>query len=65
MLDWSQELLAEKAEIAVNSIRRFEKGKELKVNPSTILALRTAFEKMGVEFIGGDGNVGVILHKSP
>lgn len=54
--------LAVLAGISANTISRLERGEELK--ESTILAIRTALESTGVEFIAENGGgVGVRMRK--
>jgi transcriptional regulator with XRE-family HTH domain len=51
LLRWTLNELAEKAEVSVNSITRYET--ELATpRRATLMAIRQAFEAVGVEFIG-------------
>jgi transcriptional regulator with XRE-family HTH domain len=53
LLRWTLNELAEKAEVSVNSITRYET--ELATpRRATLMALRQAFEAAGVEFTNGD-----------
>ncbi|TAL01849.1 MAG: XRE family transcriptional regulator [Rhodospirillaceae bacterium] len=63
LLDWSQERLAEKAELSGGSVRHFEKGRQ-PLSPNNLAAVRAALEKAGVEFIAENGGgAGVRLAK--
>lgn len=56
--------LAEAAMVSTNTITRFERGEELKER--TVLAIRTALEQAGVQFVDdGDtaGGPGVVLRR--
>ena len=57
LLDWSQQDLADRAIVSVNVIRRLESAS---VDPrlSTILAVKSALEGAGVEFLFTDVNRG-------
>jgi len=54
MLEWSRVALAKKAHVSERTIIDFERGAR---NPqaSTKLAIRTAFEKAGIDFIDENG----------
>ena len=54
LLQWRQEDLAEKAEVGIVTIRNFEKEKSATLKGSMLL-IRNAFEKAGVEFIDANG----------
>lgn len=59
MIDWSRDHLAENAEVAKRTIVDFERGAR-SPQKSTLLALRTAFENAGLQFIPENGGgVGV------
>lgn len=49
LLDWKQEDLAEKSEVAVATISFFERGLKTP-RPRTLKAIRDAFEVAGIEF---------------
>ncbi|MEQ8292693.1 MAG: helix-turn-helix transcriptional regulator [Roseovarius sp.] len=54
--------LAQNAGVSPNTVSRLERGEELK--PATVLAIRTALEAAGVEFIAENGGgAGVRLKK--
>jgi hypothetical protein len=62
LLDWGQDDLAEKSGVSWSRIKHLEaKPGPLKAYPSTIAALRKAFEDAGIEFSNGD-SPGVKLH---
>ena len=54
LLNWSQHQLAELAGISNTSIGQIESGSTLP-RASTLAAIRSAFERGGIEFIGMDG----------
>lgn len=67
LLDWSQEQLAEAAEVSIPTIKRLEAtdgplgGREL-----TVEKIRNSLEEAGVEFIDENGGgPGVRLRKPP
>jgi transcriptional regulator with XRE-family HTH domain len=49
-LGWTVRVLAERANVSHDTIVRFERGDELKVN--TTLAIQNALVTAGIEFIG-------------
>ena len=60
LLAWSQQDLADRAILSVASIQRLESGA---VDPrsSTVNAVKSALEKAGIEFVSGEGVIGVLL----
>jgi DNA-binding XRE family transcriptional regulator len=54
MLEWSRVALAEKAQVSERTIIDFERGARTP-QASTKLAIRTAFEKAGLELIDENG----------
>jgi hypothetical protein len=54
--------VGELSQVAPSTISRFEAGEELK--PRTLVAIRQAFEKQGIEFLDGDAP-GIRLHQRP
>ena len=57
-LDWSTTDLARAANVGVNSVNRFETGRDARI--STVEKLRSALEVAGVAFIAENGGgVGV------
>ena len=64
MLEWSRAALAEASQVSERTIVDFERGARAP-QASTKLAIKTAFEKAGVEFIDENGGgPGVRLHSS-
>lgn len=64
MLKWSGEDLAKKAGVSLSTIRRIEShaGVPEGQNMSTVMAIKNALEKAGIEFIGSpDDRPGVRL----
>ena len=59
LLSWTQEDLAKKSAVGLNTIRKFEGGKT-SPHRATLNALQITFEDTGIEFIDDDG-VGVKL----
>ena len=60
LLGWKQEDLAERSDLAVNTIRQFEGGKTSAPHRTTLKTIQASFESAGVEFITRDGKfVGV------
>lgn len=54
LLNWTQDDLAEKAQVGVVTIRQFERGKT-EPQRATLVVMQDAFEKAGVEFTDNDG----------
>jgi transcriptional regulator with XRE-family HTH domain len=50
LLDWSQETLADKADIGVSTVRDYEAGRR-EPRPRSIAAMRAALEAEGVMFL--------------
>lgn len=64
LLSWSQEDLAKAAAVSIPTVKRLESGDgELGGRSETVRKLRTAFEAAGIEFIGGNGGLGVRLRQ--
>ena len=55
LLDWRQEVLAERSEVSLTAIRRFERGKTATPHRTTLKALQSALEDAGIEFIEENG----------
>jgi transcriptional regulator with XRE-family HTH domain len=53
LLEWSQDHLAEMAEVSPTTIANFETNKSAPLR-STLKAIRQAFEAAGIEFTNGD-----------
>jgi transcriptional regulator with XRE-family HTH domain len=63
LLDWSQQQLAEAAQVGVVTVRQFEGG-GAQPRAATVTVIRTALEAAGVEFIPENGGgAGVRLRK--
>jgi transcriptional regulator with XRE-family HTH domain len=54
LLDWTQQELADFAQVGVATVRAFE-GEVADARPATLAVLRRAFELAGVEFIEENG----------
>ncbi|MEO1242863.1 MAG: helix-turn-helix domain-containing protein [Pseudomonadota bacterium] len=65
MLDWSQQVLAEKSGVSLPTIKRIENAGPGRSSLDTINAIMAALEAAGVEFIPENGGgPGVRLRKS-
>jgi transcriptional regulator with XRE-family HTH domain len=54
-LDWTQQVLAERAHVGLSTVKDFEKGQRTPV-PNNLTAIRTAIEDAGVKLVfGKDG----------
>lgn len=56
LLDWSQQILAERSGIARRTVAAIETGDD-RVTPASIQAVRDALEAEGIVFLGLDGGV--------
>jgi transcriptional regulator with XRE-family HTH domain len=66
LLGWSQDDLAREAAVSIPTVKRLEAGNgELGGRSETVRKLRTALEAAGIEFIGGNGKLGVQLISKP
>ena len=61
LLNWKQEMLAEKALVALTALKRMESERGLQVQESTRDQVRRALETAGVLFIDSDRGHGVML----
>jgi DNA-binding XRE family transcriptional regulator len=54
LLNWTQEMLANKAGISLKTVRDFETGRR---NPLNVVrtSIKQAFEQSGIEFMNKDG----------
>src|SRR5258708_4506368 len=52
ILGWNQQQLADKANVATSTVADYERGKRIPV-PNNLIAIRSAFESVGVHFIDG------------
>lgn len=63
LLGWTQQTLADKALVAVNSVRAVERGLDYP-KPETVTAIRATLAKSGIVFLSdGDMGEGVRLAK--
>jgi transcriptional regulator with XRE-family HTH domain len=60
LLGWSQELLADKALVALTALKRLESDR-LSVRDATREAVRKALETAGIEFLSSGRGEGVML----
>jgi hypothetical protein len=65
LLNWKQEMLAEKALVALTALKRLESERPLPVHESTQDQVRRALEAAGVLFIDAERGRGVILLSGP
>jgi transcriptional regulator with XRE-family HTH domain len=61
LLNWTQEMLAEKAVVALTALKRLESERGLLVHESTRDQVRRALEAAGIVFIESDRGRGVML----
>ena len=61
LLNWKQEMLAEKALVALTALKRLESERELQVHESTRDQVRRALEAAGILFVESDRGRGVML----
>jgi transcriptional regulator with XRE-family HTH domain len=54
LLDWTQQELADAAQVGVATVRIFE-GEAAETRPATLAVLKRAFELAGVDFIDENG----------
>jgi DNA-binding transcriptional regulator YiaG len=52
LLDWSQQVLADKANVGLSTVRNFEKGRSTPI-ANNVTAIRAAIEATGIEFVEG------------
>lgn len=64
LLGWDQTRLAEAAGVSVITVKRFE-ASDAAVSAETLGKIRGAVESAGVEFVIGDGHIGVIRLTKP
>jgi predicted transcriptional regulator len=64
LLGWSQQQLADKAIVSLNAVARLEKG-IVDSRVSTVLAIRKALAKAGVEFLNADHKGEGVRLKNP
>ena len=61
LLFWTQEMLAEKALVALTALKRLESERELSVHDTTRDLVRRALENAGILFMESDRGRGVML----
>lgn len=61
LLSWTQEMLAEKAVVALTALKRIESERALATHESTRDQVRRALEAAGIVFIASDRGFGVLL----
>ena len=61
LLNWKQEVLAEKAIVALTALKRLESERGLLTHESTRDQVRRALESAGILFIESDRGRGVML----
>jgi hypothetical protein len=61
LLNWNQEMLAEKALVALTALKRLESERGLSVHESTRDQVRRALEAAGILFVESDRGRGVML----
>ena len=61
LLNWKQEMLAERALVALTALKRLESERGLPVHEGTRDQVRRALEAAGVVFIDSDRGRGVLL----
>lgn len=61
LLNWKQDMLAEKALVSLTALKRLESERDLPVHESTRDQVRRALEAAGVLFIDSDRGHGVML----
>jgi ribosome-binding protein aMBF1 (putative translation factor) len=66
LLNWKQEMLAEKALVALTALKRLESERGLPVHEGTRDQVRRALEGAGILFVESDRGRGVmLLNESP
>jgi len=65
LLHWKQDMLAEKALVALTALKRLESERDLAVHESTRDQVRRALEAAGLVFIDSDQGRGVMLLNKP
>jgi ribosome-binding protein aMBF1 (putative translation factor) len=61
LLNWKQEMLAEKALVALTALKRLESERRLPVHESTREQVQRALEAAGILFVESDRGRGVML----
>ncbi len=61
LLNWKQDMLAEKALVALTALKRVESDRNLPVHDTTRDLVRRALENAGILFVESDRGRGVML----
>lgn len=61
LLGWTQETLADKAQVSLTALKRLESESGLAVYESTLDQVRRAFEAHNIVFLSSDQGEGVML----
>jgi ribosome-binding protein aMBF1 (putative translation factor) len=61
LLNWKQEMLAEKALVALTALKRLESERQLQVHEGTRDQVRRVLEGAGILFVESDRGRGVML----
>ena len=61
LLNWKQEMLAEKALVALTALKRLESDRDLPVHDTTRDLVRRSLESAGILFMESDRGRGVML----
>ncbi len=65
LLNWKQDMLAEKALVALTALKRLESERGLPVHETTRDQVRRALESAGIMFVESDRGKGVMLLNDP
>ena len=65
LLGWTQEMLADKALVALTALKRLESENGLKVREDTCGQVRRALENAGIVFLASEQGEGVMLVRNP
>ena len=65
LLNWKQEMLAEKALVALTALKRLESERQLQVHEGTRDQVRRVLEAAGILFVESDRGRGVMLLNEP
>jgi DNA-binding XRE family transcriptional regulator len=65
LLGWTQEMLADKALVALTALKRLESESGLEVREDTRDQVRRALETAGIVFLASERGEGVMLVRNP